>query len=191
VRRQEKGPRFVAVTGAAALALVLSGCGILPTPTAAQPTTSPPPSLLRPSPQATAAVAPTASVAGASCAITPFVTIPPNDVVGWDQLTWQRAADGIWAHPYLATDYTAEGGFLASDPGVKILWWVLDGGDQPLLITISSDPAGSFSARYSFDAPGSNRRDRPSGFPTPPAGCYQIQGDLGGRAGTIVDQVLP
>lgn len=180
----------MAVTGAAVLAVVLAGCGNLPTPNASEPTTSALPSLVRPSPQATPAVSPTAPGAGAPCAITPFETIPPNDVVSWDQLTWQRAADGIWGHPYLA-DYTAESGFLASDPGVKILWWVLDGGDQPLVITITSNPAGSFSARYSFDAPGPNRRDRPSGFPIPPAGCYQIQVDLGARTGTIVDQVLP
>jgi hypothetical protein len=190
MHRQEIRPRFRAVTGAAVLALVLVGCGTLPTPTASEPTTSALPSLVRPSSQATPAVSPTASGAGASCPITPFETIPPNDVVGWDQLTWQRAADGIWAHPYLA-DYTTESGFLVSDPGVKILWWVLDGEDQPLVITVLSDPAGSFMARYSFDTPGPNRRDRPSGFPMPSAGCYQIQVDLGGRTGSIVDRVLP
>ena len=173
------------------LALILAGCDILRTPAASEPLTSALPSLPRPSPLATRAVSPTAAGAGPPCRITPFETIPPNDVVGWDQLTWQRVADGIWAHPYFATDYTAEAAFLASDPGVKILWWVLDGGNEPLLITVSADPAGSFSAQYAFDAPGNNRRDRPSGFPTPPVGCYQIQVTVGGRTGAIVDQVLP
>lgn len=181
VRRQTMGPRYLPAASAVVLVLVLAGCGILPMPPSPLPTVSAPPLLVRPSLQT-----------GTACAVTPFETIPPNDVVGWDQPTWQRASDGIWAHPYLGDDiYSARSGFLATDPGVKILWWVLDGGDEPLVITVASYPTGSFSARYSFDKPGPNRRDRPTGFPIPPAGCYEIRVDLGARTGSVIDQVLP
>jgi len=122
--------------------------------------------------------------------VTPFETIPPNDVVGWAQPTWQQAVGGVWGHPYL-DGYTAESGFASTDPGVKILWWVLDDGNDPVVLDITSVGAGGFSATYSFDPPGVGRRDRPTGLSTPPPGCYKVSITVGTRRGVIVDQVLP
>lgn len=136
-----------------------------------------------------APVSPTASPT-TSCPVTPFEMIPPNDVVGWAQPTWQRATVGVWGHPYL-DGYTAQSGFVGTDPGVKILWWVTDDGTDPVVLDVASLGAGGFSASYSFDPPGVGRHDRPTGFTTPPPGCYAIRVTVGTRSGVIVDQVLP
>lgn len=121
--------------------------------------------------------------------MTTFETIPPNDVVGWDQPTWQRATDGVWGHPYLDA-YTPDAAFMSSESQLKILWWVLDGGDAPVVLRVASVDGG-FSASYSFDAPGHDRRDRPTGIPIPPAGCYSIGITVGSMKGTVVDRVAP
>jgi hypothetical protein len=128
--------------------------------------------------------------AGSDCPTTPFETIPPNDVVGWDQPTWQRAADGVWGHPYLDS-YTPDAVISESETRLKILWWVLDGGDAPLVLTVTSVVGGSFQTSYSFDAPGRNRRDRPTDIPIPAPGCYSIGVTIGTRSGSIVDRVAP
>lgn len=125
-----------------------------------------------------------------SCPVTPFETIPPNDVVGWAEPTWQRATVGVWGHPYL-DGYTAQSGFASTDPGLKILWWIIDDGNDPVALDITSLGDGGFSARYSFDPPGVGRRDHPTGFATPPPGCYKVSITVGTRSGVIVDQVLP
>jgi hypothetical protein len=126
----------------------------------------------------------------APCPVTRFETIPPNDVVGWDQATWQRAVDGVWGNPLLGVD-GSEGGFHASDSAFKILWWVLDGENDPLVLTLRTVPDHTVITSASFDAPGPNRHDRPSDLPMPPPGCYEIQIKIGARSGAIVDRVLP
>jgi hypothetical protein len=173
----------------ALLVVLLAGCGSTP----AQPSGAGPgpthssfaAAASGPSPSATPVRTP-----NAPCPVTPFETIPPNSVVGWDQRTWQRAAVGLWAHPYLS-DYTMQSGFPASYDGVKVLWWILDDGNDRLVLSVTSLPAGSFSASYSFDPPGVDRRDRPTGFATPPPGCYEIRVTVGTHSGAVVDQVLP
>jgi hypothetical protein len=126
----------------------------------------------------------------AACPVTPFETIPPNDVVGWDQPTWQRASEGLWGHPYLDS-YGSDGAVSASESQLKILWWVLDGRDAPVVLTVAPLNGGSFNATYSFDAPGHDRRDRPTGISTPPPGCYSIGITVGSMNGTVVDRVAP
>jgi len=168
------------------LAFLIAGCGSRPVLPTSQPSDA------SPSPVALASVL-TASkppVSTAPCALTAFETIPANDVVGWDQRTWQRAAAGVWGHPYLA-DYTTQSGFSGTEPDVKILWWVLEGGSEAVVLDVMSVPAGAYAASYSYDAPGQDRRDRPTGFPTPPPGCYEIRITIGARNGAIVDRVLP
>lgn len=122
--------------------------------------------------------------------MTSFETIPANDVVGWDQPAWQRATSGVWAHPYLP-DYTTRSGFDGTESGMKILWWILDGGNDAVVLDVTSFPAGTYSASYRFDVPGPNRRDRPTRLPTPPHGCYEIRIVVGASTGAVVDQVLP
>jgi hypothetical protein len=126
----------------------------------------------------------------AACPVTPFVTIPPNDVVGWDQPTWQQASDGLWGHPYLDS-YGPDGAISASESQLKVLWWVLDGGDAPVVLTVAALDGGAFNASYSFDSPGHDRRDRPTGISTPPPGCYSIGVTVGSMNGTVVDRVAP
>jgi hypothetical protein len=126
----------------------------------------------------------------AACPVTSFETIPPNDVVGWDEPTWQQASEGLWGHPYLDA-FTPDCAFRSSESQLKILWWVLDGRDVPVVLTVESLNGGSFSATYSFDAPGHDRRDRPTGISTPPPGCYSIGITVGSMNGTIVDRVAP
>jgi hypothetical protein len=126
----------------------------------------------------------------AGCPVTPFETIPPNDVVGWDQPTWQRASDGLWGHPYVEA-FTPDAAFRSSESQLKILWWILAGGDAPVVLTVASVPGGSFSASYSFDTPGKDRRDRPTGIPLPPPGCYSIRVAIGTQEGTIIERVAP
>jgi hypothetical protein len=126
----------------------------------------------------------------AACPVTPFETIPPNDVVGWDQPTWQQASDGVWGHPYLDA-FTPDAAFRSSESQLKILWWVLDGRDAPVVLTVASLDGGSFNSTYSFEAPGRGRRDRPTGISTPPPGCYSIGITVGSMNGTVVDRVAP
>ncbi len=172
-------------SAAVALAMILCGC-----------TAVPPSSVIRPTgassfPTATPSELPSQHPApSGACPVTPFEVIPENAVVDWAHPTWQLAAPGLWAHPYLA-DYTAASGFPAADPGVKILWWSLDAGNDPLRLTVTSIPPGGFSSTHAFDPPGSDRRDRPTGFETPPPGCYEVRVTLGGNSGVVVDQVLP
>jgi hypothetical protein len=167
------------------LAILLSGCTPVGPSSVNQPTgyLSTPPSATRGTPSPT-------PITGGFCPVTPFETIPANDVVGWEQQAWQRATADLWAHPYLA-DYTPQSGFVASDPGIKILWWTLEATNDPLILVVSSIPAGGFSVTQSFDPPGPDRRDRPTGFDMPPPGCYEIRVTLGARSGAVVDQVLP
>jgi hypothetical protein len=169
-----------------AVALLVAGCAIAPVnPSGTGPAlTGPSVAPLSPSPSASLASP------GVPCPVTPFETIPPNDVVEWDQPIWQPAAEGLWAHPYLS-NYTTRSGFTTSPDDLKILWWILDGGKSaPVALRVTSLPAG-FSAEYSFEAPGPDRRDRPSGFVTPPPGCYEINITIGTQNGVVVDQVLP
>jgi hypothetical protein len=126
----------------------------------------------------------------AACPVTPFETIPPNDVVGWDQPTWQQASDGVWGHPYLDA-FTPDAAFRSSESQLKILWWVLDGRDAPVVLTVAPLNGGSFNSTYSFEAPGRGRRDRPTGISTPPPGCYSIGITVGSMNGTVVDRVAP
>ncbi|MGH2464161.1 MAG: hypothetical protein ACRDGI_01755 [Candidatus Limnocylindrales bacterium] len=78
--------------------------------------------------------APTSATVTPPYPITAFGTIPPNDVVGYDEPTWQQAASGIWGHPYL-TDYTMKSGFIAHDPGTKVLWWITNPGNDRVVLT--------------------------------------------------------
>jgi hypothetical protein len=173
----------------ALLAVLLAGCGSAPIQSS---------DVGSPSMQPTF----TASASGSSpsaaavprsdplCPVTTFETIPQNDIVGWDQRSWQRAAVGVWAHPYL-NDFTNTSGFPASDTDIKVLWWVLDGGNDTLVLNVTSLPPGGYGASYSFDPPGVDRRDRPTGFATPPPGCYEVRVTVGTRSGVVIDQVLP
>jgi hypothetical protein len=86
---------------------------------------------------------------------------------------------------------TAQSGFAASDPSIKILWWTLDATNDPLILTVSSIPGSGFSVTQSFEPPGPDRRDRPTGIDMPPPGCYEIRVTMGTRSGDVVDQVLP
>jgi len=101
--------------------------------------------------------------------------------VSWNYLAWQKAAAGIWAAPALAF----------SPDTAKILWWAPDLVDGPMTLVIDSIPVGRYHETYRFDAPAFRRGDRPSGFPTPPVGCYQIGVIIGARAGSVIDRVLP
>lgn len=79
----------------------------------------------------------------------------------------------------------------ATSPGIKILWWILDSDDEPLSLEVAATDVDEFSARYVFDSPGPGRRDRPTGFPTPPPGCYRIEVTVGMRHGAVVEQIVP
>jgi hypothetical protein len=168
------------------LAVILASCGSTPP----RPTSPSPDAGGSSSPQASLPIASAAAASGAPCPVTSFETIPANDVVGWDQPTWQRATTGVWAHPYLP-EYTIRSGFQGSESGVKILWWILDAGNDTVILDVTSFPAGAYSAGYAFDTPGPDRRDRPTSFTTPPPGCYEIRIAVGSRSGAILDQVLP
>jgi hypothetical protein len=124
------------------------------------------------------------------CPVTVFQTIPPNDVVGWQEPMWQEAAPGIWAHPYVAS-YGLDSGFDPSDPELKILWWLQAQPDEPLEINVVAQADGRVVGAYTFEAPGPGRRDRPTGFGTPPPGCYEIRVTIGAVHGSVVDRVLP
>src|SRR5712691_4137172 len=165
--------------------LLLAGCGPLATPTTGplSPTASPASAAGSPSGLEGAAL-------GGGCPVTPFETIPANGVVAWDQSIWQRATDGIWAHPYLDS-YGPGGASSASDANLKILWWVLAAGEAPVDLTVTATTEGSYSDHESFDPPGRNRRDRPTEIRTPPPGCYSIAVTVGTRHGTIVERVVP
>jgi hypothetical protein len=158
------------------LILVLGGCA------------SPVPPIASSSAHPTASAEHASPALAATCPVSPFGSITPNDVVGTEG--WQQAAPDLWAHPYVAAP-TVTSGFAGSDPGVKILWWAPDASDAPLLLTITSFDPGGYAARYTFDPPGPGRHDRPTGFATPPAGCYVIEAAIGATSGAVVDRVLP
>jgi hypothetical protein len=173
-------------SAALSLAMLLAACTTVLPSSPVQSTDS------RPTPGTSIALGiPTPTrIAGGTCPVTPFETIPANDVVGWDQPTWQLATAGLWAHPFLS-EYTAQSGFPASDREIKILWWTLVATNDPMIVTVSSIPVGGFSVTQSFDPPGLDRRDRPTGFGMPPPGCYEIRVTVGARSGVVVDQVMP
>ncbi|MDQ6794306.1 MAG: hypothetical protein M3067_05735 [Chloroflexota bacterium] len=124
-----------------------------------------------------------------TCAVTPFETIPPNDVVAWQSAEWQRAAAGVWAHPYFDSYDPGNSGFRGSDPGVKILWWVEAPGDLAIVLGVDS-LSGTYKDGVKVDSPGALRHDRPTGFSMPPPGCYRISITLGRTQGSIIDRVL-
>lgn len=153
-----------------AIAVVAAACA---TPSAGTPSPSPPPS------------------ASAPCPVTPFGTIPPNDVVGWQVPEWQAAGPGIWAHPYLDLYDIAAGGFPGTDRGGKILWWTAQPLATALTFTISAIPSSDYQQVFTSDPGGEPRSDHPSGFVMPPAGCYQISVSSAAGRGVVVDRVLP
>lgn len=148
---------------------------------------------------AAACAAPSAQTASPSpqlsgiavCPVTPFGTIPPNDVVGWQLPEWQAAGPGIWAHPYLDLYDIAAGGFSGTDPGGKIIWWTAQPLASPLTFTISAIPSSDYKQVFTSDPGGQQRSDHPSGFVMPPPGCYRIAVASAAGHGSVVDRVLP
>jgi hypothetical protein len=127
----------------------------------------------------------------AACPVTVFETIPPNDIVGWQVAEWQAATTGVWGHPYLDVYDPRYAGFSSANPAAKILWWLQDPSDLPMVLTIESIPPGAFRDQVTTAAPGPQRHDRPTGFTTPPPGCYAIGVRIGTTQGRIVERVLP
>lgn len=127
-----------------------------------------------------------ASPVGA-CAVSPRGTIPPNDIVVWDQPIWQTVMTDVWAAPLGAME--------SWQTAFKVLWWVPDGHGHPLDIRIALIPDGIgadlavdvvLAAEEAFP----NRPDRPSGIPSLPPGCYRFSVSLGSDSGSIIEQVV-
>ena len=143
--------------------------------------------------EASASGAPSPSGADASttCPVTPFTTIPENPTVDWRSATWQRATDGLWGHPYLTTYEESGSGFASSDANTKILWWLGEPTDAALTLRAQRTDRQGEGLEWSFPSPGHLRQDRPTGFPMPSPGCYQIDVEVGELRGSITDRVLP
>jgi len=144
-----------------------------------------------PPPSRTLSAAAPSVTAVVECGVTPFGLIPRNDVVAWDVPAWQLAAPGLWANPGMDVNDVAHSGFRGSDPGVKILWWTQPAVDLPVVLTIDSIPSGTYQDQVTFDPPGHDRQDRPTGFSMPPPGCYRVGIRLGTKEGSVIDRVLP
>lgn len=134
---------------------------------------------------------PSGADASTTCGVTPFSTIPENATVDWQSATWQRATDGLWGHPYMATYDESSSGFASSDANTKILWWLSAKTDAVLTLHVQRADGQGPSHEWSFPSPGHLRQDRPTGFPMPSPGCYQIDVEVGEFRGSIIDRVVP
>src|ERR1019366_2072953 len=167
------------------LCALLAGCAMTApaTPTPPPATTPSAPASMTPS---STLLAPVPSATGiAECRVTPFGTIPRNDVVGWNVPAWQLAAPGLWANPGMRVKDVAHSGFRGSDPGVKVLWWTQPAVDLPMVLTIDSIPPGTYHDQVTWDPPGPGQQHRPTGLSMPPTGCYRIGIRLGTRQGSV------
>jgi hypothetical protein len=130
----------------------------------------------------------------ADCAVSPFETIPRNDVVAWNVPMWQRATDDVWAAPLGAIGDAGYMGFPSAVQEYKVLWWVPRGGRLPLNIHITRVPDGIggllvTDVTLDGDQMFPNRADRPSGMPGLPPGCYEFAVSINNTTGSLIEQV--